>query len=114
MFERHASQRRKSESDVLDSGLGEHEVTFTTDLVRGGKTTETSANGGYHTEEWYVRGRGPSTEEGYQEVQVEQQAIYSEVRKSNKVTRSGCTTDKCLDSVLWYFNLAKQILGTCP
>ena len=86
LFERQGSIRRKSTSDLLDVGMGQQEVAFLTDLARGGRTAEPIGNGGYHTEEWYVRGRGPSTEEGFQEIYVEQQPIYSEVRKPQQVT----------------------------
>ena len=59
--------------------MAEREITFSTD--NGGQTFYTLDNGGYRTEEWYTRGgRGPGQlrEEGFKEIHVEREPIYSE------------------------------------
>ena len=66
--------------------MPERELGFIPD--NGGRSVYTLDNGGYRTEEWYTRGgRGPGQlrEEGFKEIHVEHQPIYTEMTFGEEV-----------------------------
>lgn len=77
---------RDDSSHIYD--MAEQEITFSTD--NGGQTVYTLDNGGYRAEEWYKRGGGGPgqlREEGFKEIHVEHQPIYSEVTMGDEVSK---------------------------
>jgi len=74
------TDRSGAESNQM-YGMEEQEVTFMTD--NAGRDVYPLDNGGYRTEEWYSRGgTGPGQlmEEGFKEIHVEHQPIYTEIQ----------------------------------
>ena len=69
--------------------MPEQELTFA--AQNGGRNVYTLDNGGYRTEEWYTkggRGLGDLREEGFKEIHVEHQPIYTEMTFGEEVIKS--------------------------
>lgn len=72
-------------------GMEEHEITFSGD--NGGRNVYYLDNGGYRTEEWYNRGgrgTGQLSEEGFREIHVEHQPMYTEIQPDSAVSKINC------------------------
>lgn len=81
------TDRSSAESNQM-YGMEEQEVTFMAD--NGGRNVYPLDNGGYRTEEWYSRGgTGPGQlmEEGFKEIHVEHQPIYTEIQLGDEVSK---------------------------
>jgi len=66
-------------------GMEEQEMSFSAD--NGGRNVYYLDDGGYRTEEWYTRGgRGPGQlrNEGFREIHVEHQPIYTEIQPDSE------------------------------
>ena len=69
-------------------GTEEHEITFSGD--NGGRNVYYLDDGGYRTEEWYARrgrGTGQLRQEGFREIHVEHQPIYTEIKPNSEVSK---------------------------
>ena len=81
-----APDTRRGSSQLY--GVEEQEITFSAD--NGGRHYYALDDGGYRTEEWYTRGGyepGQLREEGFREIHVEHQPIYTEIQNDNQVRR---------------------------
>ena len=81
------ASRRSSRAYAVDE---QEMMTFRAD--NGGRSMYTLDNGGYHTEEWYNRGGvapGQMREEGFKEIHVEHQPLYSDIQDKRQVSING-------------------------
>lgn len=70
-------------------GMEEQEMSFSAD--NGGRNVYYLDDGGYRTEEWYTRGgRAPGQlrNEGFREIHVEHQPIYTEIQPDSEVSKN--------------------------
>lgn len=70
-------------------GMEEQEMSFSAD--NGGRNVYYLDDGGYRTEEWYTRGgRAPGQlrNEGFREIHVEHQPIYTEIQPDIEVSKN--------------------------
>lgn len=70
-------------------GMEEQEMSFSAD--NGGRNVYYLDDGGYRTEEWYTRGGrrpGQLRNEGFREIHVEHQPIYTEIQPDSEVSKN--------------------------